>query len=217
MEHSCVSLVPLFNNLSDDDQREIHSLVNHRSFKKGELLFQPSDESSLVIIASGKVKIYQLTSGGKEQLLRVSNSGDYEGENLLFGDKNTSRYGEAIQDTKVCTLRYDDFKNLLLSNSNLSWNLLSINADKLVDTEKQNKFLTMDRVAERLASYLIDLSIEFDKDSFKLPMKKKELASFLGTTPETLSRKLKLLVEQSLIDLDNSHVTILDTVKLEDI
>ncbi|MDT2640259.1 Crp/Fnr family transcriptional regulator [Enterococcus dongliensis] len=216
-EHLCVSLVPLFNHLEVADQRKIHALVTHRMVDKGEQIFTPNGEKQLVIVARGNMKVYQLSSNGKEQVLRVVESGEYEGENQLFGVKNDALFGEALEPTEVCILRQKDFSNLLLKYPQLSLKLLEINATKMVKTEQQTQFLMMEKVEERLATYLLDLAKVAESDNLVLPMKMKELALFLGTTPETLSRKFKLLESKQLISRQRRKVTLLDSEGLEDI
>ncbi|MDT2612893.1 Crp/Fnr family transcriptional regulator [Enterococcus dongliensis] len=216
-EHLCVSLVPLFNHLEVADQRKIHALVTHRMVDKGEQIFTPNGEKQLVIVARGNMKVYQLSSNGKEQVLRVVEPGEYEGENQLFGVKNDALFGEALEPTEVCILRQQDFSNLLLKYPQLSLKLLEINATKMVKTEQQTQFLMMEKVEERLATYLLDLAKVAESDNLVLPMKMKELALFLGTTPETLSRKFKLLESKQLISRQRRKVTLLDPEGLEDI
>ena len=87
-EHLCIAQVPLFNHLPIEAQQEIMNLTHHHIYKKNELVFQPGDEN-LYIIASGSIKVYQLSISGKEHLLRVLKEGDYEGEKQLF---NIKRY-----------------------------------------------------------------------------------------------------------------------------
>ncbi|WP_225417801.1 helix-turn-helix domain-containing protein [Loigolactobacillus backii] len=50
-----------------------------------------------------------------------------------------------------------------------------------------------------MALYLLDTADADKTDEFKLPMKKKELATYLGTTPETISRKLTAFEEAGYI------------------
>lgn len=216
-EHLCISLVPLFNHLEAADQRKIHSLMNHRVFTKGEQIFTPEGDQQLAIIARGTMKVYQLSANGKEQVLRVVEPGGYEGENQLFGVKNAVLFGEALETTEVCILKQQDFTNLLLNYPQLSLRLLEINAEKAVKTEQQTQFLMMDRVEERLATYLLDLAKVAGTDEFTLPMKMKELALFLGTTPETLSRKFKGFEKQHLISRKQRAIVLLDTDGLEDL
>ncbi len=87
---------------SSRDRRsaKIHSLVTHRKVEKGEQILAPNGESQLVIVASGSMKVYQLSASGKEQLLRVVEPGGYEGESQLLGVPNESLFGEALEKRK---------------------------------------------------------------------------------------------------------------------
>lgn len=216
-EHLCVNLVPLFNHLDFEDQKRINDVVKSRVFKKGEQIITPSGEPQLVIVARGSMKVYQLSAGGREQLLRVAEPGGYEGESVLFGVQNNNLFSEALQETKVCLLRQQDFQKLLLEYPQLSLKLLEINAEKMAQVEQQTQFLMMEKVEERLATYLLDLYKVSQNLTVRIPMKMKELAAFLGTTPETLSRKFKLLEQKQLIQRDGYDVTIEDLDELENV
>lgn len=215
-EHLCVTLVPLFNHLELEDQKRIHRLVTHRIHKKGETIISPYDEPQLVIVAKGLLKVYQLSSSGKEQLLRVVEPGGYEGENALFGVENKNLFGESLQTIEVCILKQSDFQNLLKDYPQLSLKLLTINTQKNAKVEEQAQFLTMERIEERLATYLLDLVKASGSFQVKVPMKMKELAAFLGTTPETLSRKLKVLEKAQLLKRERQTICILDQERLEE-
>ena len=216
MEHRCVSHVPLFNHLPEGEQDRIESLVHRRNFRKGETIYSPGDEPVLIIVATGKLKVYQLSDSGREQLLRLVGPGEYVGQNALFGAVNGNVYVDALEDTLTCTLRQSDFKNLLLKEPTLAIRILEINARMAADLEKQSRFLLMEDVETRLATYLLDLSDTRDQESFTVPMKWKDLAAYLGTTAETLSRKLKKLEEDGIIRRKGRKVDILDRNGLED-
>ncbi|GAB7307589.1 MULTISPECIES: Crp/Fnr family transcriptional regulator [Enterococcus] len=216
-DHMCVSLVPLFNHLDETDQRVIHMLVTHHIKEKGELIFTPTSADQLVIVARGSLKVYQLSANGKEQVLRVIEPGGYEGEKQLFGVQNELLFGEALEKTEVCVLKQRDFTQLLLDYPQLSLKLLEINAQKMLKVEQQARFLMMEKVDERLATYLLDLAKVAESDQVVLPMKMKELALFLGTTPETLSRKLKRFEEKLWIRRNKRTVWLLDQDQLADL
>ncbi len=216
-EHLCVTLVPLFNHLDLDDQKKINEIAEHVIVDKGETIFSPYSDSELIIVAKGNMKVYQLSSNGKEQLLRVVEPGGYEGENQLFGAKNEILFGEALEKTELCVLKQEDFQNILLEHPQLSLKLLEINAQKSVSAEQQAQFLVMEKVEERLATYLINLSKSQNSLTFKLPLLMKELAAFLGTTPETLSRKFKFLEDERYLSRNNRIITIINEDALEDL
>ncbi|MCI1646390.1 MAG: Crp/Fnr family transcriptional regulator [Olsenella sp.] len=215
-EHLCVSFVPLFSDLSTGEQREIMKLAHHRMYEKGELIFQPGDER-LDIVAQGSMKVYQLSPAGKEQLLRVVESGGYEGEKQLFGIANETLFGQALEQTKVCTLSKRAFNQVILCNPEISLKLFELTAQKMVQVENQAKFLSMERVGERLADYLLGLAKVEGDDRITLPMRVMDIAEYLGTTPETLSRKLKYLEEAGYIERAGRKITLLDRDALQDL
>ena len=216
MQHTCVSLVPLFADLPEKDQLKINSLSIHRHYQKGETIFQPGDEK-LQIVARGNMKVYQLSASGREQLLRVAQPGDYEGEKQLFGLENDSFFGEAMEDTEICSLSKAGFNRVLLENPQLSLKLLELSTQKLLAAERQTRFLAMEQVEERLASYLLDLAKVAGSDEVQLSMKMKDIAFYLGTTPETLSRKFKLLEKMGYLKRTGKKVKILDEDGLLDL
>ena len=78
----------------------------------------------------------------------------------------------------------------------LSIRLLELNIVKVSEMQKQVHLLTLPKVKDRLLEYLQTYTDEIGKNNFILPLKMKDLALYLGTTPETLSRKFALLEEQ---------------------
>ena len=61
----------------------------------------------------------------------------------------------------------------------------------------------------RLYASLKDYADEAGSDTFTLPLKKKDLASLLGITPETLSREFSKLKKDGYIAAKGKQITIL--------
>ena len=215
-EHHCTSIVPLFNHLSEEEQDKIESLVIHRHFNKGETVWQPGDDPLLIIVASGSMKVYMIAGNGREQLLRLLTPGSYEGANALLGARAQDLFIDTLEATDACLLRKSNFTALLEKTPKLALKLLEINAQRMADTENQTRFLMMEKVETRLASYLTALSNENEKDTVEIPMKMKDLSAYLGTTPETLSRKLHLLEEKNIIRRKGKKIEIMDREKLRE-
>ena len=213
--HHCISMVPLFNHLSGEDQEQIDRLVSHRHFHKGETIWQPGNDPLLIIVARGTLKVYMISSSGREQLLRILTPGDYEGVNTLLGAMAQDIFIDSITDTEVCLLRKKDFTALLSRTPQLALKLLELYAQRMADTENQTRFLTMET---RLATYLQALSLQVSPSShLTLPMKMKDLASYLGTTPETLSRKLHNLEDKEIISRKGRKLRILSPSGLNEL
>lgn len=216
VQHLCVTLVPLFNYLSENEQIEINQLARHQQFKKNEIIFKPGDEK-LDIVARGSMKVFQLSTNGNEQLLRVVEPGNYEGENQLFGIKNETLFGEALETTEICSLSKQAFNQVMLRNPQIALKLFELSAQKMIQVEKQAQILSMERVEERLSNYLLDLSKVANDYQFSLPMKMIDIARYIGTTPETLSRKFKYLENNGYIERSGRKISILDGDELLDL
>lgn len=206
-EHLCVSLVPLFNQLSLPDQKRIETMVHHHHYQRREIILSPGDEGKLLIVEAGRLKLYQLSESGDEQVLAVLGTDEYVGEQWLYGAANEATFSVVEQDAAICELTYDAFTNLLAEYPGLAARLLQLTMAKVRELTAQNQFLVIDGVEERLWAYLSHLASQRG-GRFTLPMKMKDLAAYLGTTPETLSRKFRHLQEEGKITRQNRVVTI---------
>lgn len=185
-EHECVQLVPIFKELADEQLDTIETIVQHHHFPAGSTIFSADDPlDSLMILANGQVKVYQLAANGREQLLYLLQTGDID--------------GEALVPTDVCSIRRADFQALMQQYPSISINVLNVFGRRLTQLERQTTSTATESVEARLANYLTETAAALKTDAFKLPLKKKDLATFLGTTPESISRKLALFERQGLI------------------
>lgn len=216
-EHSCIHLVPIFNHLEDAQMSEIMNGVQSFSYQKDETIYMEGDTSkALFIVNSGKIRIYRLSESGKEQLIRILNPGDYTGELALFNETRHESYAQAMVDTDVCVISKELLESFLMKYPAISLRFLSEFSKRLETSEKQTARFTNERVETRLAMFLSECVNETQSPiEIKLPMSKKDLASYIGTTPETLSRKLGELEERGLIKQKPKKVIeILDIEKL---
>ncbi|WP_047985948.1 Crp/Fnr family transcriptional regulator [Ornithinibacillus californiensis] len=198
---ACVTQVPIFNHLEKTYLDEIMTMTRSISFNKGEHIYHAGDEAdSLYIVNKGQIRIYRLAESGKEQLVRILNSGDYTGELALFKQSLHESYAEAIVATNICVIKRDDLQELLLKYPTIAMKLLSEFSNRLEQSKKQTTRFSTETVEKRIALFLAEsIDPDEDTDELTLPMSKKVLASYLGTTPETISRKLAELEEKGLI------------------
>lgn len=215
--NSCINLVPIFSHLEDSQKDEVLGLINSLNCKKGEMLYRAGDASdSLYIISSGKIKIYRLSESGKEQLVRILRAGDFTGELALFSETIHEAYAEAMLDTWICTVKRSDLQELLLKYPSISLKLLNEFSNRLDNSEKQTARFATEKVETRIALFLAEYAEDHKAINFKLPMSRKDLASYLGTTPETISRKLFELEDAGLIiQKPKSEIEIIDLDSLK--
>ncbi|CUR37799.1 Crp/Fnr family transcriptional regulator [Limosilactobacillus reuteri] len=199
-EELCVRLVPLFNQLSIDLQRQIERLVHHQHVRRGTVVISPDNSNRLVIIEQGQGRLYQLSATGEEQVQRILNTGDYVGETWLLGVTNSNNYVEMMKDSNICVLDHSDFTRLIQAHSDIALKLLAGQALTIDNLRQQTQLMGLPSIESRLAMYLNQLVAKQGSSLVTLPLKMKDLSSYLGTTPETLSRKLTQLQKVGKID-----------------
>lgn len=211
---SCISVVPIFNHLEAAQMEEIMKVMKSISYKKGEVLYREGDTSNvLYVVSKGKIRIYRLSESGKEQLLRILNPGDFTGELALFRESIHEAYAEAMIDTDVCMISKNDLQEFLLKYPTISLKILAEFSNRLEISEKQTTRFVTEKVEARLALFLGECTDGGDSPvEIELPMSKKDLASYLGTTPETISRTLADFEDAGYIKQKrNRKIEILDS------
>lgn len=209
---ACVSLVPIFNHLEKNQMDDIMQVVHSKPFKKGEVIYHAGDESdSLYIVNRGQVKIYRLSESGKEQLVRILNPGDFTGELALFQQSVHTAYAEAMIDTQICMIKRNELQQLLVAYPTISLKILTEFAHRLETSEEQTTRFATEKVETRIALFLAECMDDEAGNTIELPMSKKELASYLGTTPETMSRRLGEFEAEGLIKMKGQRkIEVLD-------
>lgn len=212
-EHAlnCVSLVPLFQSLPLDEKTAVAKLVVQHQYPKGTIIYLAGDKvGHFMILERGQVKLSQIAENGKEQLLKVMQPGDFDGEAALFSNDQRNVTATALVDSTVCQIDQDAFQDLLKQSPRLAVNLLTTMSRQINNLQEERTVSATSDVAGQLAKYLLETSASLNKTNFKLPLKKKDIATFIGTTPETISRTFKQLTAAGTIRMQASTVEILD-------
>jgi len=126
---------------------------------------------------------------------------------------------KAVEGGEVLFFPREAFMGLLERNPRFSLNLIISLSLSLRRFARQIEELSFAEVPARLAAYLVEL-VERKSTSYQgkiyldLDMKKGELASRLGTVSETLSRSLKKMKDEGIIEVEGSRVIILSLEQL---
>lgn len=215
--HACVTLVPIFQHLEPDQLLEVSAAIRPLTLRRQEILYRAGESSdALYIVNRGKVRIYRLSEGGKEQVIRILQQGDFTGEMALFRESVHESYAEALEETSICQITRRDLQALLLKYPSISLKVLAEFSERLDQSEKQATRIATEKADTRIAQFLVE-SMEHPgtPQEIVLPMNRKDLASYLGTTPETISRKLAEFEDAGYIrQLSTKRIEIIDADEL---
>ena len=214
-----ISDIPLFNGLPEDQLLAIKQIAVEKKVNKGEAIFSEGDEGKgFYVVLEGRVKIYKVSAEGKEQILHIFGQGQPFGEVPVFAGQNFPANAQAISKGRVLFFPRTAFVTLITENPSLSLNMLAVMASKLREFSVQIENLSLKEIPARLASYLIYLAEEqHSEEAVTLGISKGQLASMLGTIPETLSRIFAKLSGQGLIKVQGPKIALLDREGLEDL
>ena len=213
----CIEHVPIFASLSHEEKMEIVEIASSRSLKKGETIYRAGDEGgTLFVLYTGRAKLFRLNASGKEQVLRLIEPGEFIGELSLFSYLPLTDNAQALEATTMCVLQGERLKGLMAKYPSIAFKVMDELSRRLEKAENRIEDISLSSVTKRVAGALLELSE--GKQEILLPMTKGDLASQLGMTQETLSRKLAALQEEGLILLKGHRkIIIKDRSELETI
>lgn len=211
-----IDLIPLFQGLSREQHQELARITVEQEYDRGQTIFSEGDEASgFYVVVSGLIKIYKLSPDGKEQILHLFGPGEPFAEVAVFAGSSFPAHALALKKSRVFFFPRDLFAKLLADPS-MSMNMLASLSLRLKHFASMIEALSLKEVPGRLASYLLYLnSSQDDSGLLQLNIAKTQLASLLGTMPETLSRILARMHKQEMIRLEGANIRIMDQPTLE--
>lgn len=214
-----ISDIPLFKDLTEDQRADLAGIVQDTRFERGRHIFSEGDEGSgFYVILSGRVKIYKLSAEGREQILHIFGPGEMFGEVPVFSGQNFPANAEAMEKSRVFHIPRNAFIALIRKNPAIALHMLAVLSTRLRRFTMLIDDLSLKEVPGRLAAYILYLSGQKSgSPELELAITKSQLASLLGTVPETLSRILAKMTGQGLIKSEGSRIRIRDREGLEDL
>lgn len=214
---SCVTQVPIFARLTPEQQDVVGSFARPVTLREGEILHGAGESvGQLFVVHSGRVKVVHTAPSGRTHLLRVVGPGEVVGEHDFLTGERPDYHVEAADDAQLCVFEHADLGRLVASYPAIGVSMLRSLSERATSAERRVSMGAVDVVA-RVAGYLLDLPGEPAADGYRvrLPLPKKDVASWLGTTPESFSRALTRLARDRVIAVDADTIDLLDPARLE--
>jgi CRP/FNR family transcriptional regulator len=210
---------PMFDGLVSADLEQIRKIAVDRFYDRGRTVFSEGDAGDgFYMVASGRVKIYKLSLEGKEQILHIYGEGQPFGEVPVFAGKQFPANAQTLVKSHLLFFPRTEFVQLISENPSLAMNMLAVLSLRLRQFTVQVENLSLKEVPARLASYLIYLAQEQrTQGQVVLDISKGQLASLLGTIPETLSRMFSRMSGRGLIEVDGRKIALLDMAGLKEL
>ena len=202
----------LFNTFSNDQITQLASFVSIRNAAKGELIFsQGTLASAFFAIISGKLKIFKMSPEGDEQILEIHGPGNLVAEAAIFDKEVYPAYCQAMETSVLVRIPKIEFTAMIIDNPEIALRIMHAYSKRLRYFVSLVEDLSLRDIKTRLAKYILDNTIiNNNRRVCVLPISKKELASLLGTIPETLSRAFRSLKNKKIIREEDNLMEVLN-------
>lgn len=220
----CIRNVPLLSNLNQVEIDKISEGVIFTDFKKGQQIFSSGDKADkLYIVVTGKMKIYDYLSDGREQILYIYSTGDFVGAFNLLKEDEFKYSAEALEDTTISTLSKKKFDRIILNNPTITLKILEKAYERIRDVEGLVVRLAATNADAKVAGLLLELIKDFGSKGsaniiLDLSINREEMGNYAGISRETMTRKLNHFKELGYIDfIGNKKIIIKDESKLREL
>jgi len=179
---------------------------------KGNQFIREGDPvTGIYFVCSGKVKVHKQW-GDKEIIVRFAHGGAIVGHRGFTTKGNLFPISAtALEPTLVCFVELEFFMSTLKVNTELTYQLMLFYADELKESEQKMYNLVHMTVKHRLALAIIRLHAEFGTTAsgfINIQLSRQDLASYVGTTYESLFRMMNELAREGLIAVDGKQIRI---------
>lgn len=210
----------LFSELDSESLKTITCGKSCIKYKKGQTLFYEGTRPlGIYCVNTGKIKVFKMSSQGKEQIIKICQAGDLLGYRATLSEEFYSASSTVIEDATVCFIPKDDFLKVLNTNPTFYSKVVRQLCHELGLAREQVTDLAQKSVRERLAGNLLMLfksyHAENDDDTMiDIALSREDLANIVGTATETVIRLLSDFKKEGLVDLQGKKIKILKPKEL---
>ena len=192
-----------------------------REYQPGEIVFHEGDPArGIFCVESGSVGIRKSDADGHSVLLYLSNAGDTLGYRAFLAGENYNASAEVLERSRICQIDATTVRTILQHNPELGLRYLTLISRNLGKAENRILQNTTLSVRARFAHLLAVLLERYAERSgggpieFDLPLSRQDMASMIGTTPESLSRTIAKLETDKIVRLSGRRLTVPDVEML---
>ena len=210
-----------FGHLNVSDLNKISEIAKPVSIKKSKEIFREGEiYKGFYILLKGSVKVSRFSPEGKETIIHLIKPLETFGDIQLFEGGIYPVSSQTTEESVLIFFEREEFLQLLSNNSSICMTLLATFAKRMRDLTLKLEELTSKEITNRLARYLVDEIKRAGTDKLpepflKLHAPKKNIAGYLGTITETLSRTFKKLQDEKIIRVSGKSIFVKDFAKLK--
>jgi CRP-like cAMP-binding protein len=208
----------LFCGLTEGSFEKIAEIARTVRFERGQTIFSEGDPCpGIYVVGKGAVRIFKIAPSGKEHVLHFAHAGMTFAEVAAIGQFDCPAHADAMEDSVCALIPRAGFRKIIDDDHSFCIEMMTGMSKWVHHLVGLLEDLVLRDAAARVARHLIQSDETRGQGEFTLPMRKKDLASHLNLTSETLSRTLHRLVDCGLIETRERRIRIREPEKLQEV
>lgn len=209
--------------LSPEHLQYVSKHSTRHTYARGSTITAASDDGERCgNVLSGVIKLSKLLADGRQQIVGLQFAPDFVGRPFK---PQTDVSAEAATPVRVCAFPRRVIDEIVRQSPEMEHRLYEQSLRELDEAREWMMTLGRKTAGEKVASFLHLIALQMDPEAdfgaqpvrFELPLKRGEIADFLGLTIETVSRQLTQLRKAGVIQFeDNRTVIVPDMEQLLD-
>ena len=207
--------------LSESDMARLDGVINQRrTVARGQTLFRVGEDfHALYAVRTGFFKTCVNAEDGRVQVTGFQMAGELLGLDGIGSHRHTVD-AEALEDSQVCVLPFDELEHLAREFTALQHQLHRIMSREIVRDHGVMLLLGSMRAEERLAAFLLNLTQRLQARGYSaselvLRMTREEIGSYLGLKLETVSRTFSRFQDEGILEVKQRQITVLEPDALQ--
>ena len=206
--------VSLFKGIEGPDLTLMLGCLEPKLFeyKKNELIAIAGEKlESIGIIVEGEAVVVKENAAGNRVVMDLLRPGDIFGEVVVFAEDSiwpgsviAQEAGRALFISRLKII--GQCHKMCLWHREIIRNMLKIVSEKAVLLNKKVEYLTIKSMRGKIAAFLMEQYRRTGKTTFVLPLNRNEMADFLSVSRPSMSREMRRMKEEGLIDFHLSSV-----------
>ncbi len=201
--------------LSDKELELLERGRVSREYTPGDVIFHEGDScNGVYCLEAGLVGVRKTNADGNSILLHLNNPGDTMGYRAFLAGEDYRASAEALEPSRVCLIDAATVRTLLAQNPALGLRYLKRVSRNLGTAEEKilhNATLSVRARFAHLLTVLVDRYATGKEErpvAFELPLSRHDLASMIGTTPESMSRTIAKMEQDGIAKFTGRKVVI---------
>jgi len=209
-----------FSQIRPEDVRKLETASQIRKFKRGEPIYAPADEAdSVMLVASGRVKICNMMADGKQSILGFIEPGEMFGELAVFDSGKREEYAEAVESSLVIIMPGDYVRWIMNRYPSFSLGVSRLIGMRRRRIERRLRNLLFRSNRERLVYLILELVESYGVENsqgidLNIKLSHQDLAHIIGSTRETVTVVLGQLQSEGLLRIARRRLTVTNLKKL---